>query len=62
PHAEDEVYYVLRGRASIRVGSEDRDVHPGSMVYVPARVEHRFHHIRERLSLLVFFAPAESRG
>jgi mannose-6-phosphate isomerase-like protein (cupin superfamily) len=59
PHEEDEVYCVLHGRATIRVGTEERDVSPGSVVFVPARVEHRFHTIRERLSLLVVFAPAE---
>lgn len=26
PHKEDEVYYVLQGRAMIRVGTEDRAV------------------------------------
>lgn len=60
PHAEDEVYYVVRGRARVRVGSQDREVRPGSILHVPARMDHRFHHIRERLSLLVFFAPPES--
>lgn len=59
PHTEDEVYYVVSGRASIRVGEEDRPVEPGTVVYVPAGVEHRFHSISEELSLLVFFAPAE---
>ncbi|TLZ41565.1 MAG: cupin domain-containing protein [Methanobacteriota archaeon] len=59
PHSEDEVYYVIEGRARIRVGGEDREVSPGSLVFVPARVEHRFHSIREKLSLLVIFAPAE---
>ena len=59
PHGEDEVYLVLRGRARIRGGEEDRAVEPGSVVYVPARVEHRFHDIREELSVAVFFAPAE---
>jgi len=60
PHGEDEVYYVLRGRATIRVGAEDRAVEPGSIVFVAANVEHRFHSITEDLTLLVFFAPAES--
>lgn len=60
PHEQDEIYYVVRGRAKVRVDSEDREVRPGSIIYVPARMEHRFHHIRERLSLLVFFTPAES--
>jgi mannose-6-phosphate isomerase-like protein (cupin superfamily) len=59
PHQEDEVYYVIEGRATIRVGNEDRDVSRGSVVFVPARVAHRFHSIREKVSLLVIFAPAE---
>ena len=59
PHMEDEVYYVAAGRASIRVGDEDQAVRTGSVVYVPAGVEHRFHDIAENLTLLVFFAPAE---
>jgi mannose-6-phosphate isomerase-like protein (cupin superfamily) len=59
PHMEDEVYYVASGRASIQVGDEDQVVRTGSIVFVPARVEHRFHDIAEDLSLIVFFAPAE---
>ncbi len=58
-HAEDEVYYVVRGRARIRVRGEDREVRPGSVVFVPARAEHRFHDILENLAVLVFFAPPE---
>jgi quercetin dioxygenase-like cupin family protein len=60
PHAEDEVYYVIRGRARMHVGEEDRGVEAGSIVFVPARVEHHFHEIQEELTLLVLFAPAES--
>lgn len=60
PHAEDELYLVTAGRATIRVGGEDRPVAPGSLVYVPAHLPHRFHTIQEDLSLLVLFAPAES--
>ena len=59
PHTEDEVYYVAQGAATIRVAGEDRPVMAGSMVYVPARVEHRFHTITQDLTVLVFFAPAE---
>lgn len=59
PHTEDEVYYVVSGRARLRVGSETRSVGPGSIVFVAANVEHRFHAIEEDLSVLVFFAPAE---
>jgi len=59
PHTEDEVYYVLAGRATLRVGEEDQEVEAGSLVFVAAKVEHRFHSISEDLSVLVFFAPAE---
>jgi len=59
PHTEDEVYYILSGRAKIKVGDEDRDVQAGSIVYVAKNVEHRFHSIEEELTVIVFFAPAE---
>lgn len=59
PHTEDEAYVVLRGHGRIRVGDEDREVEPGSVVFVPAHLEHYFHDIQEELSIAVFFAPAE---
>lgn len=59
PHGEDEAYLVLRGRAMIEVGGEERPVGPGDLIYVPARLSHRFFAIAEELALLVFFAPAE---
>ena len=59
PHGEDEVYYVVSGRATIRVADETRAVSPGSVVYVAAGVHHRFEAIAEELTVLVFFAPAE---
>jgi len=59
PHTEDEVYYVVGGKAKIKVGEEDREVQAGSIVYVAKDIEHRFHSIEEELRVLVFFAPAE---
>jgi len=59
PHTEDEVYYVVSGRAKINVANEDRLVQAGSIVYVAKNVEHKFHSIEEELRVLVFFAPAE---
>ena len=59
PHAEDEVYYVVSGKAQIKVADEDRAVQAGSIVYVEKNVGHRFHSIEEDLTVLVFFAPAE---
>jgi mannose-6-phosphate isomerase-like protein (cupin superfamily) len=59
PHTEDEVYYVVSGRAQIQVADEARFVQTGSIVYVAKNVEHRFHSIEEELTVIVFFAPAE---
>jgi mannose-6-phosphate isomerase-like protein (cupin superfamily) len=60
PHNEDEVYYVVRGRGRMRVGSEEQLVKAGSVIFVAAKVEHCFFDISEELEVLVFFAPAES--
>ena len=60
PHQEDETYYVIRGRARFTVGAEDHDVSAGGVIFVAAKVEHRFHDITEELAVLVFFAPAET--
>jgi quercetin dioxygenase-like cupin family protein len=60
PHHEDEMYYVISGRARFTSGNEDREIAQGSVLFVAAEVEHRFYEIAEELSVLVFFAPAES--
>lgn len=59
PHTEDELYYVVAGRGMVRVEDEDRSVKPGTVIFVPATVDHRFHTIAEDLTLLVLFTPAE---
>jgi quercetin dioxygenase-like cupin family protein len=60
PHREDEIYYVVRGRARFKAGPEDREVSAGSVIFVAAEVGHRFYDITEELAVLVFFAPAET--
>ena len=59
PHTEDEIYYVISGRGFIQVDQESRPVEAGSLIFVNANVEHRFHTITEDLRVLVIFAPAE---
>src|SRR5258706_13036071 len=59
PHAEDEIYYVLSGRAVLRVGSRDHPLGPGEGAFVPARAEHRFHDAAEDLTPLVLFPPSQ---
>jgi quercetin dioxygenase-like cupin family protein len=60
PHHEDEIYYVVRGRARFTADGEDREVSAGSVIFVAAEVEHRFYDITKELAVLVLFAPAES--
>jgi mannose-6-phosphate isomerase-like protein (cupin superfamily) len=59
PHREDEMYYVVRGRARMQIGSDHAAVKPGSVIFVEAELEHRFYDIDEELEVLVLFAPAE---
>jgi quercetin dioxygenase-like cupin family protein len=60
PHKQDELYYVISGRARMRAGIQDRIVSDGALIFVAADVEHRFYAIEEELKLLVFFAPPEA--
>ena len=59
PHAEDEVYYVVQGRAKFTGGGQTIDVVPQLCLFVPAHEPHKFHDIIEPLEVLVFFGPAE---
>jgi mannose-6-phosphate isomerase-like protein (cupin superfamily) len=56
PHDEDEVYYVVSGRARLRIGDREVSAEPGSILYVGATSEHSFIEIEEDVTLLVFFA------
>lgn len=61
PHDEDEMYYVVRGRANFEAGELRVPVHAGSIIFVPAHQEHRFTAIEEPLQVLVFFASPSPR-
>lgn len=58
PHAEDEIYYVLSGRAKIRIEGDEHPVEPGDVVFVGRGDVHQFVDIEETLETLVVFAPA----
>lgn len=57
PHTEDEVYYIVSGSASIRIGDDAHKVEDGDVVFVEREVEHYFFDIEEELVTLIFFAP-----
>ena len=56
PHEEDEVYYVLEGRAKFQIDGDLRPVQPGSVVFVATGIPHKFVEIEEDLTTLVFFS------
>lgn len=56
PHDEDEMYYVIEGKASLKIAGELKEVGPGSLLYVGATETHSFFEIEEDMLLLVLFA------
>ncbi len=54
----DKIYYVLSGRATIRVGEEQQELTVGQAVLAPSGIEHGVTNAAEEsLILLVFIAP-----
>lgn len=58
PHDDDEIYVVLGGRARMRLDDVEKDVGPGSLLYVSATMRHSFFEIEEDMTLLVIFATS----
>jgi uncharacterized RmlC-like cupin family protein len=58
PHVEDEIYYIVSGKAQVQIGDRHYPVQTGATIFVAREVEHRFHDIEEDLTILVIFAPA----
>jgi mannose-6-phosphate isomerase-like protein (cupin superfamily) len=59
PHAEDEIYVVTRGSATLWTPTGATPLGPGDVAFVPAGEEHRFVDIIEDFAVLVVFGPAE---
>ena len=57
PHLEDEIYYVISGKAQVQIGDKHFPVETGATIFVAKEVEHRFHDIEDDLTILVVFAP-----
>ena len=57
PHGADEVYFVISGRAVLKVEDRSIEVSTGSVVSVDRGADHHFTDIVEDLTLLVIFAP-----
>ena len=62
PHAQDELYVVWNGEATLEIAGERRPVGPGTVAFVSAGVPHRFLDVRSELAVLVVFAPPETEA
>ena len=56
PHEWDEIYYVLEGRAQLKVEDKVYDASAGAILFVAAQIQHSFINIEEDIKILVFFA------
>lgn len=53
PHAEDEIYFVIRGSGHFTAGDQRCSFNGGDLLFVPAGVEHRFYRFTGDLLLWV---------
>ncbi len=60
PHVEDEIYFVLGGRATLRVAGQERKVAPGNILFVRAMTIHSFFDIEEDLIVVGVFGSQSS--
>jgi mannose-6-phosphate isomerase-like protein (cupin superfamily) len=56
PHSADELYYVIEGSGFMELGKSKKPVKKGSIIFVPAKMKHRFYGNREDLVVLYMFA------
>jgi mannose-6-phosphate isomerase-like protein (cupin superfamily) len=56
PHSIDEIYYVIEGEGLISINGKNHQINKGSLVFVPANTEHRFHGNKGDMIILYVFA------
>ena len=58
PHAQDEIYFIIRGRGFLLHNSKRDPFEPGDLLFVAAGTEHQFDQTTEDLALWrVFYGP-----
>jgi mannose-6-phosphate isomerase-like protein (cupin superfamily) len=58
PHAEDEAYFVLKGRGTLTIDGQAHRLRPGDLIFVPKGAHHQFTDFeQEGLTMLVIFGP-----
>lgn len=58
PHKTDELYFIISGSGSVRVGTETYTVSEGDVVYVEQGTDHDFSDIDDEITALVVFSNA----
>jgi mannose-6-phosphate isomerase-like protein (cupin superfamily) len=61
PHTQEEVYVVISGHGKFRRDDEIVDFTAGDVLFVPAKVPHRFEDFSDDLSTwVIFFGPRKT--
>ena len=55
-HPLDELYYVVKGEGYIRIGGKSQPVNQGTIIFVPAEIDHNFYGNKEDLVVLYIFS------
>ena len=56
PHSADELYFIIEGSGSMELGRNKRPVKRGSVIFVPAKMHHKFYGKKEDMVVLYVFA------
>lgn len=56
-HPNEQMTYLLEGRARFRVGGEEREVGPGEAVHVPPDVHHELELLTPTIRYIEVFSP-----
>jgi len=54
-HKNGEVYYILKGHATLKIGKKNYEVSPGMAMNIPPKVHHRFYNVKKELVFLFIF-------
>jgi mannose-6-phosphate isomerase-like protein (cupin superfamily) len=61
PHTQDELYVIVSGSGTFRRGEETTSFAPGDVLFVPARMPHKFEKFSDDLVIwVVFYGPQKS--
>ena len=55
PHPVDELYYIVEGEGFIELGMKKRAIKKGSIIFVPAKLRHKFYGNENDLVVLYVF-------